>query len=102
MKYISTRDNTKRYTLSQAMLDGLAPDGGLFVPETFPIFNVSEFTETLTYPDFCTKILKPFFVGDALTNKFDKLCSLAFNFDVPLKKIDSLTGAASTCCRFLG
>ncbi len=91
MKYISTIDNRKHYTLSQAMLEGLAPDGGLFIPETFPKFNASEFSEKLTYSDICYKILKPFFAGDALINKLHELCRLAFNFDVPLKKIDFST-----------
>ena len=34
--YHSTRGQTKNYTASQAILTGMAPDGGLFVPSTFP------------------------------------------------------------------
>ena len=34
--YRSTRDDSVRVTASQAILKGLAPDGGLFVPESIP------------------------------------------------------------------
>ena len=36
MKYISTRDPSIQLTASQAILKGISPEGGLFVPEEFP------------------------------------------------------------------
>ncbi len=36
MKYISTRDTSIRYTASQAILQGISAEGGLFIPETIP------------------------------------------------------------------
>ena len=39
--YHSTRDNNKKLTASQAVLQGLAEDGGLFVPEELPKLDVS-------------------------------------------------------------
>lgn len=36
MKYYSTQDHAARYTLKQAAFMGLAPDGGLFMPERIP------------------------------------------------------------------
>ena len=36
MKYISTRGGGKALSFSEAVAEGLAPDGGLYVPENFP------------------------------------------------------------------
>ena len=36
MQYISTRDKNTTYLASQAIAQGLAPDGGLMTPEVFP------------------------------------------------------------------
>ncbi len=42
MKYYSTRNDRKLYTASQAMAMGIAPDGGLFVPECVPHVSAEE------------------------------------------------------------
>ena len=42
MQYYSTRDKSKKYTSAEAIAMGLAPDGGLFVPETFPQVTATE------------------------------------------------------------
>ena len=39
--YSSTRNSEKKFTASQAILKGLADDGGLFVPESIPALDVS-------------------------------------------------------------
>jgi threonine synthase len=47
MKYYSTRDNQKKVTASYAIANGLAPDGGLYVPETLPALKLSDIEELL-------------------------------------------------------
>lgn len=42
MKYYSTRNEKNTYSAAQAMAMGLAPDGGLFVPETIPTVSAQE------------------------------------------------------------
>lgn len=39
MRYCSTRDHTRTADSAQAVLDGLAPDGGLYLPEGLPAFS---------------------------------------------------------------
>ena len=39
MKYISTRDDKKEYSAEQVLNFGLAPDGGLFIPNKIPKFS---------------------------------------------------------------
>ena len=36
MQYISTRDKSKEYSAAQAIVQGLAPDGGLLTPAYLP------------------------------------------------------------------
>ena len=47
MKYFSTRDNQKRVTASFAIASGLAPDGGLYVPETLPKIGAEDIQELM-------------------------------------------------------
>jgi threonine synthase len=91
MRYVSTRDLHTYYSLSEALHLGLAPDGGLFVPEHVPTANLASFSPELSYPDFCAQVLAPFFEGDALADRLPQFCEQAFNFKVPLKKLDNNT-----------
>lgn len=56
MQYTSTRDHTQRVSASEAILRGIAPDGGLYVPTEFPSVNIQEFYG-LTYPQTAEKVL---------------------------------------------
>ena len=47
MEYFSTRDTAPRLTASEAISRGLAPDGGLFVPDTLPQIGEAELAELL-------------------------------------------------------
>lgn len=57
--YRSTRGNEKRVTASQAILQGLAEDGGLFVPERIPAFDrtLQEFA-AMTYQETAYEVMK--------------------------------------------
>ena len=45
MNYISTRGYDKKYSAAEAIITGIAPDGGLFVPETIPQISKDEIEE---------------------------------------------------------
>ncbi len=91
MQYISTRDNQKKFTLSEAMLQGLSPDGGLFIPEFIPKINIENFNPFGSYSEFCEKVLAPYFKGDKLEAKLPELCRNSFTFDVPLHPLNNQT-----------
>ncbi|MBD5094217.1 MAG: threonine synthase [Subdoligranulum sp.] len=59
MEYTSTRNDALRVSASEAILKGLAPDGGLFVPVEFPQVKPEEFYG-LTYPQTAEKVLRLF------------------------------------------
>ncbi len=87
MKYHSTRNHSLSSSLSKAILSGLAPDGGLYVPNELPKISIDDFDATHSFPQFACQLLQPFFENDALATILPELCQSAFNFEVPLKKI---------------
>ena len=82
MNFISTRNNASAATLSQAIAAGLAPDGGLYVPETLPPARSLELGGDLA--DTATQLIAPFFAGDALADELPAICREAFDFPAPL------------------
>ncbi len=61
MKFISTRGQTPSLGFSDAVATGLAPDGGLFLPETLPDFSgqLAAF-ENLSYAELCFEFMRVF------------------------------------------
>ncbi len=75
MKYVSTRNNKLSVTGSTAVLTGLAPDGGLFVPESFPEMSAEEISRMteMDYPERSALVMSKFF--DELS--YDELLDIA-------------------------
>ncbi|MGX9350849.1 threonine synthase [Shimia sp. W99] len=69
MKYISTRGNAPVLSFEEAMLTGLARDGGLYVPETIPTMSADEIAALagVSYEEAALRVMRPF-VGDAFTD----------------------------------
>ena len=67
MRYISTRGQAPARDFAGVLLAGLAEDGGLFVPETWPAFSPADWRAMrgLSYPDLAARVMQPF-VGDAI------------------------------------
>jgi threonine synthase len=62
MRYLSTRGLTEPVGFSEAVAIGLAPDGGLYLPETLPQFSAADLRrfETLGYAELCFEFLRRF------------------------------------------
>ncbi|HSI96538.1 MAG: threonine synthase [Methylophilaceae bacterium] len=62
MKYISTRGNSPAQTFSEILLGGLAPDGGLYLPETYPRFSETDLAamREMNYRELAFTILSRF------------------------------------------
>ena len=62
MKYISTRDDKKEYSAEQVLNFGLAPDGGLFIPNEIPKFSHNKINalKGKNYFEIANFILTPF------------------------------------------
>ena len=52
MNYTCTRDNSISISASKAILAGISPDGGLFLPEEFPKVSLDDIAKmrSMTYP----------------------------------------------------
>ncbi len=59
MQYVSTRGGAAPKRFSEILLEGLAPDGGLYVPQAFPRVELGAL-RNLAYPDLALKLLSPF------------------------------------------
>lgn len=66
MKYISTRGASPALSFEDVLLTGLAPDGGLYVPETLPHFTLEEIAswKGLPYSDLAFNVMYPFVEGE--------------------------------------
>ena len=93
MKFFSTKDKHKRnpVTLSNALLNGLAEDGGLYVPEDFTPFNWQTLDEDIAYNDFAICLLRPFFEEDNLASSLADIVKQSFQFSAPIQSINSHT-----------
>ena len=62
MKYISTRGQSPALSFCEILLGGLAPDGGLYLPETYPQITDADLTAMrgMSYPDLAFAILSRF------------------------------------------
>ena len=62
MEYISTRNSKKTFSFKDVFLKGLAPDGGLFVPQDIPIYSAQELIglKNLSYNELAEDIILKF------------------------------------------
>ena len=76
MRYISTRGQAPALAFDDVLLAGLARDGGLYLPETWPVRSAEDWRRLrgLPYADLATEVMLPF-VDGALTR--DELHALA-------------------------
>lgn len=93
MLYVSTRNDKEKVTASQAILKGLAGDGGLFVPEKIPALDVPvEKLADMTYQETAYEVMK-LFLTDFTEEELKQCIAKAYDqkFDTeeiaPLKKI---------------
>ncbi|GLR63285.1 threonine synthase [Marinospirillum insulare] len=96
MRYISTRGQAPALSFEEVVLTGLAPDGGLYVPETYPQMSKEEIADLagLPYHEVAFRVMRPY-VGDCIdeTTLRDilKKTYASFNHDAvaPLKQLDN-------------
>lgn len=80
MQYVSTRGEAPALGFSDAVLAGLARDGGLYVPREWPQFSAAEIRAMrgLPYPDLAIRVLTPFLGGEIAAPVFERLVREAY------------------------
>ncbi|KRA16100.1 threonine synthase [Lysobacter sp. Root604] len=85
MNYFSTRGQTPATSIDAALSAGLAPDGGLYVPEALPQLPPQPARDALT--DTAQALLAPYFADSALRERLPELCRRAYDFPAPLRAL---------------
>ena len=89
IKYYSTNLKSPEVTFKEALLGGLAPDGGLYLPSSFPLFSQRELTSfsSKKYHQIAFSVLHKL-IGDEIDKEeLRKICAESYNFEVPLEKV---------------
>ena len=86
MRFVSTRGQAPALNFGAALGAGLAPDGGLYVPERLPRLDARDVEAIPDTPLAGTlaALLRPLLGNDPLAARLDALCAEAANFDIPL------------------
>ncbi|OHB20917.1 MAG: threonine synthase [Parcubacteria group bacterium RIFCSPHIGHO2_02_FULL_48_10b] len=89
MKYYSTNKRAPLVTFKEALLRGLAPDGGLYMPQSFPKFPISFWNDIeKTSSGRVAFDLLRHFITDIPAPAFKKIIRDAFNFPAPLVRLN--------------
>ncbi len=92
MKYYSTRDAERKaaYSLKEAAFRGLAPDGGLFMPEFIPQADMEKVRSlaAVSYADMAIYLASLFFGDDVPADRLEAMIRKAYDFDCPLHTLE--------------
>lgn len=86
MKFLSTRDSLLRISAREAIVKGISDDGGLFVPEYFPTFDISE-NLNLSYTEMAHKVLSLYLTDFDRDEPFDLIEKSYQTFEDEIVKV---------------
>ncbi len=82
--FASSRGGAPTVSFGAAVLQGLAPDGGLYVPLSWPHLAPPDFDGLSELPAIAGRLLAPFMEGDPLARELAPLAAEALDFPAPL------------------
>jgi threonine synthase len=93
LRYLSTRGALPALAFDEVLLAGLARDGGLYLPESWPQLDLDALAG-LDYPTLAARVMQPFVGGRIAEADFDRLVREAYagfghHAVAPLRQIDS-------------
>ncbi|HMD34022.1 MAG TPA: threonine synthase [Vicinamibacterales bacterium] len=90
MRYLTTRGQAPAADFRTALFDGLAPDGGLYVPETIEPWSDLELSRLprRTLTEIALRVLRPFTRGELDAATLEAVVVEALNFPIPLVEIE--------------
>ncbi|HEY6213642.1 MAG TPA: threonine synthase [Vicinamibacterales bacterium] len=90
MRYLTTRGQAPPASFRTALFDGLAPDGGLYVPETIEPWTASELDRLprRTLTEIALRALRPFTRGELDAATLEAVVVEALNFPIPLVEVE--------------
>jgi threonine synthase len=102
MRFRSTRNPSHAVGLSAAIARGLAPDGGLYVPDALPRLDAARLTGSASLAELAECLIAPFAAGDAIADALPAITRDAFNFPAPLVEVRGAGGPVSVLELFHG
>lgn len=90
MKYYSTNGKAPLASLKDAVIKGLAPDGGLYMPERIPTIPKAFFNNLgeMTFQEIAYVVANTLFGEDIDSDQLKTIVYDALNFPIPLKKVE--------------
>lgn len=87
MKFYSTNKKCMPVTFREAVMKGLAEDGGLFMPEEIPILPPSFFQNLrlISFQEIAYEVSRHLLIQEVPPGKLKEIVESAFNFEVPLR-----------------
>jgi len=81
MRYISTRGKAPELSFEEAMLTGLARDGGLYVPATVPVMSKGDIAALAgrPYEEIAFRVMRPFVEGSFTDQEFGDIIARAYD-----------------------
>ncbi|WP_069130197.1 threonine synthase [Rhodohalobacter halophilus] len=91
MKFISTRDHSPRISFFEAMRKGLAPDGGLYMPEKIPVLSESFWSSISgkSFTEIAYQMAKPYLEEELTDNTLRAVVEEAFNFPIQMRSLEN-------------
>lgn len=93
IRFRSTRGTTE-VSLAEALVAGIAADGGLYVPVELPHFSAADFAAADTPRSVAEVLLAPFFEGSSLQHELPAILAETLHFALPLTPLHSACGDA--------
>src|SRR5262245_30144724 len=90
MRFLTTRGQGAPASFLTALLEGLAPDGGLYVPERIEPWTEIELARlpTRTLTEVAYRALRPYTRGELDATTFEAVVVEALNFSIPLVEVE--------------
>ena len=88
MQFSSTRGGGP-VTLDEALVAGIAADGGLFLPQSLPTFEIGDFDDAESIADVAGVLLMPFFAESALRDELGQILAETFSFPIPVTELSA-------------
>ncbi len=91
IRFYSTQGKSSKVSLEEAVMRGLAEDGGLFMPDHIPLLPESFFSQihTLSFPEIAFEISKNLLQGAIPEYDLKRIVQNTINFDAPLRTVSS-------------
>ena len=87
LEFVSSRGGSPAVTLSEAIRQGLAPDGGLYIPSRLPSIDVRSCVGLTRLPELARATLGGFFAGDPLQSRLGEIADAAIELAAPVTPV---------------